>query len=164
MYSQPWLRGGSSSEKLSVLPSPAAVALNDASDRMNVCVISVPSVVASVFTSRRSCSPDVQNRIFATLSAASFVANSSATFVSIGTSIGSFTTGVIHVPLAGATGASSTGRRIVLFAARERRTASRAQRATASFVIVAVDANPHAPSTSVRTPIPYDSESVTPVI
>src|SRR6476646_2914576 len=81
MYSQPWLRGGSSSEKLSVLPSPAAVALNDASDRMNVCVISVPSVVASVFTSRRSCRPDVQNRIFATLSAASFVAKSSATFV-----------------------------------------------------------------------------------
>ena len=103
-------------------------------------------------------------RTFGTLSAASFAASSSATFSSIGTSIGSR---VDRRPprafhrrdrreLDG--GASARRSR-----ARESRGLLRVPSRTPSFVMVLVAANPHDPSTSARTPMPYDSESLTPV-
>ena len=68
------------------------------------------------------------------------------------------------MPFTGGAGASSTGRFCTDLAARAMRAASRAAFTTPSFVIVLVAANPHEPFTSVRTPMPYDSQSVTPVI
>ena len=76
---------------------------------MNVCVTLVPSEVTSVFTSRSSWNPELTKRTFFTLRAASFARSSTAILSSSGTSIGSRCTGVIHVPIAGAAGASSTG-------------------------------------------------------
>src|SRR5688572_4285676 len=95
--------------------------------------------------------------------AASLAERSSATLSSIGTSTGSVCTGVRQVPTTGCTGASSTGRFCALRAARAMRAASRAASCTASRVIWLVAANPHDPFTSARTPMPYDSESLTAV-
>ncbi len=83
---------------------------------------------------------------------------------SIGTSSGSIWTGVFHSPTTGSTGASSTVRLRATFAAREMRAASRAVSCTASRVSSLVAAKPQEPSTSVRTPMPYDSVSLTLVI
>ncbi len=80
---------------------------------------------------------------------------------SSGTSIGSRCTGVIQVPVTGGVGASSTGRRCTVRAARDSVMASRAAFCTPGRVIVLVAANPQHPSTSVRMPRPYDSSSVT---
>jgi hypothetical protein len=73
-------------------------------------------------------------------------------------------TGVIHVPFTTGAGASSTGRFCTARAARAMRAASRAVFTTPSFVMLLVAAKPHEPLTSVRMPMPYDSESATPVI
>jgi hypothetical protein len=72
--------------------------------------------------------------------------------------------GVCQVPVTTGAGASSTGRFCAPLAARESRAASRATLATPSVVSTLVAAKPHAPFTSVRTPMPYDSPSDTPVI
>ena len=131
---------------------------------MKVCVVCVPSELTYVFTSRRSCIPEFTKRTPGTFSAASFVAKSSATFSSMGTSMGSRVTGVIHVPLTTGAAANSTGRFCTVLAAREMRAASRAAFTTPSVVMLLVAAKPHDPLTSVRTPMPYDSESATPVM
>ena len=143
--------------------SPIAVAENVGPTRISVCVTLVPSVVTSVLTSRSSDNAELAKRMVGTLSAASLAAKSSAIFSSSGTSIGSRRTGVIQVPVTGLTGASSTRCRRTMRAARDMATASAAARCAPSRVIVLVAANPQLPSTSVRTPNPYDSLSLTPV-
>jgi hypothetical protein len=124
----------------------------------------VPSEFTYVLISRSSCIPEFTKRTPGTFSAASFAAKSRATFSSMGTSIGSRVTGVIHVPLTAGAGASSTGRRCTALAARAMRADSRAAFTTPSFVMVLVAANPHEPFTRLRMPMPYDSESATPVM
>ena len=80
-------------------------------ERKIVCTTYVPSLVASVFSSRRKNIPEFTNFAPATLSAAAFASSSSATFSSIGTSNGSISAGPRQVPFAvGVTGASTTGR------------------------------------------------------
>ncbi len=127
---------------------------------MNVCVTLVPSDVTSVFTSRSSCRPELTKRTFFTLSAASFAASSSAILSSSGTSIGSRCTGVIHVPLTGVAGASSTGRRCTVRAARDKRDGfARRGLHAGSRSSCWSPRIPSSRSTSVRTPRPYDSSS-----
>ena len=98
-----------------------------------------------------------------TASAASLVRSSSAIFSSSGTSIGSVRTGVIQVPCTGVTGASSTRCLSTARAAFDSTMASSAACRAPSGVIALVAAKPQQPSTSVRTPSPYDSLSLTPV-
>ena len=139
-----------------------AVAENAGPTRIIVCVTLVPSVVTSVFTSRRSASDELAKRTVGTFSAASLAASSSAIFSSSGTSSGSRRIGVIHVPVTGLTGASSTRCLRTMRAARDMAAASAAARWAPARVIVLVAAKPQLPSTSVRTPRPYDSLSLTP--
>jgi hypothetical protein len=124
-------------------------------------VTSVPSVVASVFSSRSAATPLEAKRTSLTLSAASLAASRSATFSSTGTSMGSTSTGVRQVPLAGVTGASVTGRRCARRAARAVATASAAARRTPALLTSCVAEKPQAPSTSARTPTPKLSVSLT---
>ena len=76
--------------------------VNDGPTRIIVCVTLVPSEVSSVFTSLSRARPELTNRTFLTLSAASFAASRSAILSSMATSSGSRRTGVIHVPTTGA--------------------------------------------------------------
>ena len=69
-------------------------------------------------------------------------------------SSGSRVMGVFHVPFTAGAGASSTGRRWTVRAARASLAASFAAATTPSFVIVLVAAKPHEPPTSARTPSP----------
>ena len=139
------------------------MAANDGETRIIVCVMLVPSDVTSVFTSRSSARPEVTNRTFLTFNAASLAARSSAILSSIGTSSGSRLAGVIQVPFTGVTGASSTFRACTARAARDMTMASSAALCAPARVMALVAAKPQQPLTSVRTPRPYDSLSVTPV-
>ena len=128
--------------------------MNAGPTRMKVCVTLVPSDVTSVLISRSDCTDEVTKPTPFTLSAASLALSSSAIFSSTGTSIGSRRTGVIHVPRAGATGASSTRWRLTARAAFASTTADSAACCAPARRIWLVAAKPQLPSTSTRTPRP----------
>ena len=98
-----------------------------------------------------------------TLSADSLAAKSSATLSVIATLNGSVSIGLFHSPtwLPGV-GASCTGRNWLARLARACSSAARVALATESLSRRLVAAKPHAPSTSVRTPSPKVSVSLTP--
>ncbi len=127
--------------------------------------MSDPSVVATSRLSLFEPTLDETNRTPWTPSAAAFARNSRSAFSSMGTSNGSVSCGVTQRPSGtAATGASVVSAGATSSLARAIATASRAARATASRVNSRVAVNPHDPLTSARTPMPYDSLLLTPVI
>src|SRR5450759_1063749 len=114
-----------------------------------------PSLVISVFSSRRKNMLEVTLRTCLTFAASALAARSRATLSTIGIGNGSVWIGLFHSPtwLPGV-GASTTGWSWLARFALACVIADFVIDATASLVSWLVAAKPHAPSTSVRTPMP----------